>query len=241
MVHCDPSIITVATSVITSSDTGLRPLDRRNISGFVSLQFFSIPFKALGTKVLLRSFFSPGYPIKNEYYGPSGYEYNFPVDEKYAGVNPYPEKRKGSKYGPLAFALGLLPLGLLLASLVPTVVTIPVTTTVATDRRRKRSVRFINPALEIISSYDMSALEDPVCMKQIFCEVVRDGKKETASIVQKFYFKLAYILDEKITEFMGMKGLVNAVRKDKCQEFHCRTNRKLSNVLPKNGTYETNA
>ncbi|GFX59110.1 uncharacterized protein TNCV_936251 [Trichonephila clavipes] len=71
--------------------------------------------------------------------------------------------------------------------------TIPVTTTVATDRRRKRSVRFINPALEIISSYDMSALEDTVCMKQIFCEVVRDGKKETASIVQKFYFKLAYM------------------------------------------------
>ncbi|GFX36384.1 uncharacterized protein TNCV_4932971 [Trichonephila clavipes] len=184
---------------------------------------------------------SPGYPIKNEYYGPSGYDYDSPVDEKYAGVYPYPEKRKGSKYGPLAFALGLLPLGLLLASLVPTVVTIPVTTAVATGRRRKRSVRFINPALEIISSYDMSALEDPVCMKQIFCEVVRDGKKETASIVQKFYFKLAYILDEKITEFMGMKGLVNAVRKDKCQEFHCRTNRKLSNVLPKNGTYETNA
>ncbi|GFX31876.1 uncharacterized protein TNCV_3668561 [Trichonephila clavipes] len=139
------------------------------------------------------SYVSPGCPIKKEYYGPSGYEYNFPVDEKYAGVNPYPEKRKGSKYGPLAFALGLLPLGLLLASLVPTVVTIPVTTTVATDRRRKRSVRFINPALEIISSYDMSALEDPVCMKQIFCEVVRDGKKETASIVQKFYFKLAYM------------------------------------------------
>ncbi|GFY62006.1 uncharacterized protein TNIN_183711 [Trichonephila inaurata madagascariensis] len=184
---------------------------------------------------------SPGYPIKNEYYGPSGYDYDSPVDEKYAGIYPYPEKRKGSKYGPLAFALGLLPLGLLLASLVPTVVTIPVTTAVATGRRRKRSVRFINPALEIISSYDMSALEDPVCMKQIFCEVVRDGKKETASIVQKFYFKLAYILDEKLVEFMGMKGLVTAVRKDKCQEFHCSTNRKLSNALPKNDTSEKNS
>ncbi|GFS88178.1 uncharacterized protein NPIL_80491 [Nephila pilipes] len=183
----------------------------------------------------------PGYPIKNEYYGPSGYDYDSPIDEKYAGVYPYPDKRKGSKYGPLAFALGLLPLGLLLASLVPTVVTIPVTTAVATGRRRKRSIRFINPALEIISSYDMSALEDPVCMKQIFCKVVRDGKKDDSSIVQKFYYKLAYVLDEKISEFIGMKGIVNAVRKDTCQDFHCNTKRRLFHASPKNNTSVTNS
>ncbi|GBL78844.1 hypothetical protein AVEN_48837-1 [Araneus ventricosus] len=133
----------------------------------------------------------PGYPTKTDYYAPSGYDYEAPIDEKYAGVYPYPDKRKGSKYGPLAFALGLLPLGLLLASLVPTVVTIPVTTAVATGRRRKRSVRFINPALDIISTYNMTALEDPLCMNRIFCEVVRNGKQETSSIVQKFYYKIA--------------------------------------------------
>ncbi|GFS37201.1 hypothetical protein TNIN_163251, partial [Trichonephila inaurata madagascariensis] len=49
------------------------------------------------------------------YYVPSGYDYDSPVDEKYTEVYPYPEKRKSSKYGPLVFALGLLPLGLLLA------------------------------------------------------------------------------------------------------------------------------
>ncbi|XP_015923906.1 uncharacterized protein [Parasteatoda tepidariorum] len=59
--------------------------------------------------------------------------YNNGYSEEY-----HPYKSKSSKY--VAFALGLLPLGLLLASLVPTVVTIPVSTAVATGRRRKRSV-----------------------------------------------------------------------------------------------------
>ncbi|KAF8790970.1 hypothetical protein HNY73_005909 [Argiope bruennichi] len=178
----------------------------------------------------------PGYPTKTDYYAPSGYDYEGPIDEKYAGVYPYPDKRKGSKYGPLAFALGLLPLGLLLASLVPTVVTIPVTTAVATGRRRKRSVKFINPALDIISTYNMTALEDPRCMNRIFCEVVTNGKQESSSIVQKFYYKIASSLDDKIAEFLGVKKLIFAVRKDKCQEFRCDAYRKSFDEPIKNGT-----
>lgn len=138
-----------------------------------------------------RKIFS-GYPQKDIHYGTPGYDYDTTYnDGNYGGVIPYPDKRKGSKYGPLAFALGLLPLGLLLASLVPTVVTIPVTTAVATGRRRKRSVRFVNPVLETISEYGVSALENPSCLNRIFCQVVRDGKRERSSIVQKVYFKIA--------------------------------------------------
>ncbi|GIY32938.1 uncharacterized protein CDAR_435281 [Caerostris darwini] len=175
----------------------------------------------------------PGYPTKTDYYEPQGgYDYDPHIDEKYEGAYPYLNKKKGSKYGPLAFALGLLPLGLLLASLVPTVVTIPVTTAVATGRRRKRSVTFINPALDIISSYNMSSLEDPMCMNRIFCEVVKNGKQESSSIVQKFYYKLAYLLDEKIADFIGIKNLILAVRNNRCQEFRCNANRKSFNNIP---------
>lgn len=134
------------------------------------------------------------YPPKSNYYGnPGGYDYDGPIDPSSFGGSVYPDKRKGTKYGPLAFALGLLPLGLLFASLVPTVVTIPVTTAVATGRRRKRSVEIVNPALNIISSYGVSALEDPSCLNRIFCEVVRGGQMNTSSVVQKFYYKMAYV------------------------------------------------
>ncbi|XP_054721983.1 uncharacterized protein LOC129231645 [Uloborus diversus] len=173
-----------------------------------------------------------GYPSKTEYYGSPGYDYDGNYGDKYGGFIPYPEKRKGSKYGPLAFALGLLPLGLLLASLVPTVVTIPVTTAVATGRRRKRSVQFVNPVLDTITEYGLPALEDPVCLKRIFCQVVRGGKQDRSSIVQKLYFKLAYVLDEKIADAVGLKSLLIAVKKDQCQQFEC-TPRKNS-TIPKN-------
>ncbi|KAG8196573.1 hypothetical protein JTE90_003586 [Oedothorax gibbosus] len=167
------------------------------------------------------------YPPKTSYYGSPGYDYEGPIDpSSYGGI--YPDKRKGSKYGPLAFALGLLPLGLLFASLVPTVVTIPVTTAVATGRRRKRSVEIINPALNIISSYGVSALEDPSCLNRIFCEVVRGGQKDTSSVVQKFYYKMAFVLDEKIAEFAGIKGLIAAVRNNKCDDFVCLSNHKMT-------------
>lgn len=77
--------------------------------------------------------------------------------------------------------------------MVPTVVTIPVTTAVATGRRRKRSVQFVNPVIETISEYGVRALEDSSCLNRIFCQVVRDGNKERSSIVQKLYFKIANV------------------------------------------------
>ncbi|KFM67432.1 hypothetical protein X975_14760, partial [Stegodyphus mimosarum] len=172
---------------------------------------------------------NPSYPAKGDYYGSPGYDYDTAFeDNKYGGIISYPDRRKGSKYGPLAFALGLLPLGLLLASLVPTVVTIPVTTAVATGRRRKRSIQFVNPVLDTISEYGVAALEDPMCLNRIFCQVVRDGEKEKSSIVQKFYYKLAYMLDDKIADYAGLRLLLLAVRKDQCHLFPCKVKNSKS-------------
>ncbi|GFY26122.1 putative DD41D transposase [Trichonephila clavipes] len=57
MVPCDSRTITIATSVIISSDAGLRPLLERTVSDSVSSNFLIIPFKALNNKALSGSFF----------------------------------------------------------------------------------------------------------------------------------------------------------------------------------------
>ncbi|XP_067127712.1 uncharacterized protein [Centruroides vittatus] len=131
--------------------------------------------------------------------------------------------KKKSKYAPLALALGLLPLGLMLAAIVPSVMTIPATVTTAAGRK-KRSIldqKYSNPVLDAVTTYGVRNLDDPMCLQRIFCQVTNEGKNEKSNFFQKIFYGITKLIDEGWAEKFGMKLLVRAIKRDKCELFPC--------------------
>lgn len=132
----------------------------------------------------------------SDHYDYKGYDYaDFGYPEFDHGHHPYSHRHKHhSGKGPLALLLGLLPLGLLMAALVPSVVNIPIAAVGAAGRRRRgadEKFRHQNPILEIISKFGVNSLDDPDCLQQIFCEVTREGKAAKAMMVPKIFYTLS--------------------------------------------------
>ncbi|KAH9375969.1 hypothetical protein HPB48_000817 [Haemaphysalis longicornis] len=142
---------------------------------------------------------------------------------------PYLHRRKHhSGKGPLALLLGLLPLGLLMAALVPSVINLPVAAVgaVGAAGRRRREAAYRNPILDTIARFGVNSLEDPRCMQRIFCEVTAEGKAPGSLPVQKVFYTLSTLVNDAWAERLGLKTLFQAVKKGKCDVFRCRKNAK---------------
>ncbi|XP_064486126.1 uncharacterized protein LOC135398671 [Ornithodoros turicata] len=127
----------------------------------------------------------------SELYGYKGYDYADASFGDFEG-HPYPHhlRHKHGAKGLSAFLLGLLPLGLLMAALVPSFVNLPVAATVgaatvgAAGRRRRRSLEENNPLLHTV----LSNLDDLECLQRVFCEVAVQGSAPEAKPVQKAFY-----------------------------------------------------
>ncbi|XP_075554171.1 uncharacterized protein LOC142587169 [Dermacentor variabilis] len=141
---------------------------------------------------------------------------------------PYLHRRKHhSGKGPLALLLGLLPLGLLMAALVPSVINLPVAAVGAVGpagRRRREAAgpTYRNPILDSIAKFGVTSLEDPHCLQRIFCEVTAQGRAPGSLPVQKVFYTLSTLVNDLWAERLGLKALFGAVKKGQCEVFRCK-------------------
>ncbi|XP_049527385.1 uncharacterized protein DDB_G0271670 [Dermacentor silvarum] len=162
---------------------------------------------------------------------------------------PYLHRRKHhSGKGPLALLLGLLPLGLLMAALVPSVINLPVAAVGAVGpagRRRREAAgpAYRNPILDSIAKFGVNSLEDPHCLQRIFCEVTAQGKAPESLPVQKVFYTLSTLVNDLWAERLGLKVLFGAVKKGQCDVFRCKAakptkqgKRRSSKLKNKGGT-----
>ncbi|KAH6925436.1 hypothetical protein HPB50_005613 [Hyalomma asiaticum] len=121
-------------------------------------------------------------------------DFGFPdLDPHYLPYLHHRRKHHSGK-GPLALLLGLLPLGLLMAALVPSVINLPVAAVGAVGaagRRRREAPSYRNPILDSIAKFGVNSLEDPLCLQRIFCEVTAQGKDPESLPVQKVFYTLS--------------------------------------------------
>ncbi|KAL3216249.1 hypothetical protein MRX96_006438 [Rhipicephalus microplus] len=141
---------------------------------------------------------------------------------------PYLHSRRKhhSGKGPLALLLGLLPLGLLMAALVPSVINLPVAAVGAVGtagRRRREAPSYRNPILDSIAKFGVNSLEDPLCLQRIFCEVTAQGKAPESLPVQKVFYTLSTLVNDLWAERLGLQVLFGAVKKGQCEVFRCKT------------------
>ncbi|CAN7999848.1 unnamed protein product [Ixodes hexagonus] len=162
----------------------------------------------------------------NDHYDFKGYDYaDFGYPDYDHGHPPYGHRHKHhSGKGPLALLLGLLPLGLLMAALVPSVINLPMAAVGVAGRRRRATpeeTRYRNPILEVIAKFGVNSLEDPECLQQIFCEVTTEGKTPEAMLIQKVFYGLSTLVNDLWAERLGLSQLFQAVRKGSCDAFRC--------------------
>ncbi|XP_040070276.3 uncharacterized protein LOC8034649 [Ixodes scapularis] len=166
----------------------------------------------------------------SDHYDYKGYDYaDFGYPDYDHGYPPYAHRHKHhSSKGPLALLLGLLPLGLLMAALVPSVINLPVAAVGVAGRRRRASAdqtRYRNPILEVIAKFGVNSLEDPECLQQIFCEVTTEGKTTEAMLIQKVFYGLSTLVSDLWAERLGLGQLFKAVKKGSCDAFRCSPQR----------------
>ena len=102
---------------------------------------------------------------------------------------PMPSKSSSSLNswsGLAGFLLGILPLGILMASMVPAFVSVPVTTAAAgIGKRKKRSLdqnnSNINNIYQIVSKYEWTELMEPKCLNEITCQIMASSPKKMAT------------------------------------------------------------
>ncbi|KAH7972276.1 uncharacterized protein DDB_G0271670 [Rhipicephalus sanguineus] len=152
-------------------------------------------------------------------------DFGFPdLDPHYLPYLQHRRKHHSGK-GPLALLLGLLPLGLLMAALVPSVINLPVAAVGAVGaagRRRREAPSYRNPILDSIAKFGVNSLEDPLCLQRIFCEVTAQGKAPESLPVQKVFYTLSTLVNDLWAERLGLKVLFGAVKKGQCEVFRCK-------------------
>ncbi|XP_077523556.1 uncharacterized protein LOC144134522 [Amblyomma americanum] len=177
----------------------------------------------------------------NDHYDYKGYvAADYADDFGYPDLDhlPYLHRRKHhSGKGPLALLLGLLPLGLLMAALVPSVINLPVAAVGAVGaagrRRREAAPIYRNPILEVIAKFGVNSLEDPSCLQRIFCEVTAEGKAPESLPVQKVFYTLSTLVNDLWAERLGLKVLFGAVKKGQCDVFRCKAGKPTKPKKPR--------
>ena len=143
------------------------------------------------------------YPSPSTYYPHPYYSSAASETSSFGGAESLLHK-SSSWLGPgiAGLLLGILPLGLLMASMVPTIMSVPIVST-ATVGRKKRFVPdfgllnfndtniFLNSGvIDIIGRYGMTSLEDPNCLMEMLCTFAAEGKKSNKNLVQNLFYHI---------------------------------------------------
>merc|ERR1712241_1417093 len=119
----------------------------------------------------------------------------------------------------------LLPLGLLMASLVPS--------TVSVSGRRKREAEdsLLNSVDAVATEEDRpvlrriaalgSAMWKPECQAEIFCQMVKLGQLPEGNSVQRMFAATAIHAPDFATNLLGLGGTFQASREGDCTKFKC--------------------
>lgn len=127
-----------------------------------------------------------------KYSGPA--PYRFPMYTSYYPTRfyaPYDETSPGkssangvnSWSGLAGFLLGILPLGILMASIVPAFVSVPVATATAGMGRKKRSLQSpLDKVRNAINEYENKLFKSEDCIKKMLCNTLKRGKSDDLGI-----------------------------------------------------------
>merc|ERR1712064_103411 len=117
----------------------------------------------------------------------------------------------------------ILPLGLLVAALVPSTVTL--------HRRRKREAEDTHeeeinsvetyPFLEKIDKIGLRNLQDSTCQKELFCEMTVMGDSKNGNFVQKFLASVVKYTPDFLSDKIGVKDVFQASSRRSCEQFKC--------------------
>jgi len=117
----------------------------------------------------------------------------------------------------------ILPLGLLVAALVPSTVTL--------HRRRKRDAEDIHeeefnsvetyPFLDKINKIGLKNLQDISCQKELFCEMSVMGDSKEGNFVQKVLATIVQYTPDFLSDTVGVKDVFQASDRRSCEQFKC--------------------
>lgn len=115
----------------------------------------------------------------------------------------------------------ILPLGLLLAALVPSTVTLTKRRKRSTEEKDYNSVETVYPFLEKISKIGFDHLNDVKCQKELFCEMVVMGNSKEANFVQSSLAAMVHYTPTFIANTFGVKKVLQASEDKECHQFKC--------------------
>uniref|UniRef100_T1KJN9 Uncharacterized protein n=1 Tax=Tetranychus urticae TaxID=32264 RepID=T1KJN9_TETUR len=176
--------------------------------------------KYAGSPPYRQLYYNSYYPTR--FYGPPYEDDNSPSKSS-NNVNSWS--------GLAGFLLGIIPLGILMASMVPAFVSVPVATAAAGvgRRRRRRSLFHSNhslhddPVHDILSQYQMKMLRDADCIKEILCKIAVQGKSQ--KIGQHFFETTLNMRFNRVYHELGISQVMEAAKKNRCEKvFQCKRN-----------------
>ncbi|XP_023219992.1 uncharacterized protein LOC111621967 isoform X2 [Centruroides sculpturatus] len=190
-----------------------------------------------------------GYPATvnnlptNTFYENGGYVYNNGnfkpyeniLKEKYDSMkNTFSIiRKKFQEDESLTILLGLFPAALLLASLMPNFIVIPmkrISTAsepakagqdVVLDRQRRHSLLGNNPAFRLDKRNEPPDFDRSNCLKRFICQSARQGRKNKENVIQKTLYQLVSKFKTNKLSLFSLKSLLEAIKGNKCYIFQC--------------------
>merc|ERR1711936_551956 len=115
-----------------------------------------------------------------------------------------------------------LPIGLFLAAIPPNLIVL--------NSRRKRQAEdeMYNtldssyPFMEKINKIGYSRLTEPLCQKELFCEMAEMGSNVEANTVQKLFSYAVSLTPNFLADMVGVKDVFEATREGRCRKFKCQ-------------------
>ncbi|XP_053200216.1 probable cyclin-dependent serine/threonine-protein kinase DDB_G0292550 [Panonychus citri] len=168
-------------------------------------------------------YYSSYYPTR--FYGPPPSPYDDDNSPSKSGNN----NNVNSWSGLAGFLLGIIPLGILMASMVPAFVSVPVATAAAgVGRRRRRRSLYIpvnslrdDPVHDILGQYEMKMLRDVDCIKEILCKVAVQGKSQKMG--KHFFEATINMRFNKIYNQLGIGQVMETAKRNECEKvFQCK-------------------
>merc|ERR1712050_236101 len=129
----------------------------------------------------------------------------------------------GSPFEAVSHALRtLLPLGLLMASLVPSTVTIPGRRKRQAEDEMYNTLESSYPFMDKINTMGFSRLSETDCQKELFCEMAEMGSNQEANTVQKLFAYAVSLTPDFLADMVGVKDVFEATREGRCRKFKCQ-------------------
>ncbi|GAB6024778.1 hypothetical protein CHUAL_009904 [Chamberlinius hualienensis] len=142
----------------------------------------------------------------------------------YGGTMMAAPKEDSGMKGLLNKLLAFLPIGLLLAVALPSLIVLPTRRSLDEDFNQSNITKWVHsyPILDMISYYGVQAFQNETCFRHIVCETVKMGSRDGANVFQKQLWSMANKIDEKMANNAGLKDLWEGITRHGCQQFQCK-------------------